>query len=70
MPDPSSPDPKLKALDEQGTLNPRPEDVKDALFQGTWALGKVDPLSLNINDPGVAQHFCTDMTTISVRSWL
>jgi transposase len=35
MPDPSSPDPKLKALDEQGTLNPRPEDVKDVLFQGS-----------------------------------
>jgi len=29
----SSYDPKAKALDEQGILNPRPEDVKDSLFQ-------------------------------------
>jgi transposase len=33
MPNPSSPDQKLQALREQGTLNPRPEDVKDPLFQ-------------------------------------
>jgi transposase len=33
MPNPSSADPKLQALREQGTLNPRPEDVKDLLFQ-------------------------------------
>lgn len=30
----SSSDPKTKALSEQGILNPRPEDVKDPLFQG------------------------------------
>lgn len=34
MQNPSSPDPKLEALSKQGTLNPRPEDVKDPLFQG------------------------------------
>jgi transposase len=34
MQNPSSPDPKLEALGEQGTLNPRPEDVKDPMFQG------------------------------------
>lgn len=32
MPTPTSSDPKLKALREQGMLNPRPEDVKDPLF--------------------------------------
>jgi len=34
MSNPSSPDLKSKTLGEQGTLNPRPEDVKDPLFQG------------------------------------
>jgi transposase len=34
MPSLSSPDSKLEALGEQGTLNPRPEDVQDPLFQG------------------------------------
>lgn len=33
MSSPPPSDPKLKALREQGTLNPRPEDVKDRLFQ-------------------------------------
>ena len=32
MPTPTSTDPKQKALREQGTLNPHPEDVKDPLF--------------------------------------
>jgi len=32
MPTPTSSDPKLKALREQGMLNFRPEDVKDPLF--------------------------------------
>ena len=32
MPTPTSSDPKLKALREQGMLNPHPEDVKDPLF--------------------------------------
>jgi hypothetical protein len=31
----------------------------------TLALRGVDPLLLNINDPGGAQHLCTDMTAIS-----
>jgi transposase len=34
MSNPLSSDSKLKALSEQGTLNPRPQDVKDPLFQG------------------------------------
>lgn len=34
MPKPFSADPKLETLREQGTLNPRPEDVSDSLFQG------------------------------------
>ena len=33
MSNPLTRDPKLGALREQGTLNPRPEDVKDPLFQ-------------------------------------
>ncbi|SPF33924.1 conserved hypothetical protein [Syntrophobacter sp. SbD1] len=33
MPNPLTRDPKLEALREQGTHNPRPEDVKDPLFQ-------------------------------------
>jgi len=33
MPKPFSADPKLEALREQGTLNPRPEEVNDSLFQ-------------------------------------
>lgn len=33
MPKPSSSDLKLKALNEQGLLNPRPEDVTDQLFR-------------------------------------
>jgi transposase len=32
MPTPTLSDPKLKALREQGTLNPHPENVKDPLF--------------------------------------
>lgn len=32
MPARTSSDPKVKALREQGMLNPRPEDVKDPLF--------------------------------------
>lgn len=32
MPTRTSSDPKVKALREQGMLNPRPEDVKDPLF--------------------------------------
>jgi transposase len=32
MPTPTLSDPKLKALREQGMLNPSPEDVKDPLF--------------------------------------
>lgn len=32
MPTPISSDPKLKALCEQGMLNPHPEEVKDPLF--------------------------------------
>lgn len=34
MPNSSSSDPKLEALRAQGTVNPRPGDVKDPLFQG------------------------------------
>lgn len=33
MPDPFSADPKAEALHEQGSLNSRPEDVRDSLFQ-------------------------------------
>lgn len=33
MPKSFSADPKAEALHEQGTLNPRPEDVRDPLFQ-------------------------------------
>ena len=33
MPNSSLSDPKLEALREQETVNPRPEDVKDPLFQ-------------------------------------
>ncbi len=35
MSSPLSTDPKLKALREQGTLNPRPGKVRDPLFQET-----------------------------------
>jgi transposase len=33
MPKAPSSDPKLKALKEQGILNPHPRDIKDSLFQ-------------------------------------
>lgn len=35
MPNSSFHDHKLEALREQGTVNPRPGDVKDSLFQGS-----------------------------------
>jgi transposase len=43
MPTPVSSDPKLKALREQGTVNPHPEDVKDPLF---LEVGFFDPRDL------------------------
>lgn len=36
--------------------------VFPALCHGAWALREVDPLSLNINDPGSAQQVFRDMT--------
>lgn len=35
MPPRRRPDPKLQALQEQGTLNPKPETVRDTLFSDT-----------------------------------
>ena len=62
MSTPSSSDPKMKALLEQGTLNPRPEDVKDPLFLED---GFFDPCDLLQVKYEMLRRVCTEKSSIT-----
>ncbi|MBW6487313.1 MAG: helix-turn-helix domain-containing protein [Syntrophobacterales bacterium] len=65
MSSPSSLDSKSKAIGEQGTLNPRPEDVKDPLFQGNEFF---DPRDLMQVKYEMLRRYQTDGTSATLAA--